>query len=872
MRVMPLIGLIVVLVFSACSSGGGKNSSKTVADLIPNQITFTSVTNADLNRDYTSPEQNITSISQAVTGTVTGGVAYVNSIEQNGSTFTLNAGDIIALKVRSSTQYGVSKTAVLQVGTMRALFTVTTSADITVSPFTFTDIVDANFSTTYTSNTITLSGLSDNTAVAASLSSGVLIHNGTVVDRNAEVRNGDTLAIRLTSGNQFGATIEATLNVGTVSDTFSISTHPRVKALIVNPPSWTMTNGQTHLFKASLIPANAKTGVTWKSSDATIASVDSSGLVSGHSTGSATITATADENSSIFQSVIVNVQSIASEANTTAIFYDGILWEVSEPQWYTKVADATQMAIGPGFGDEGNLTLPLVSSSGIGFTSSITMPSRYRFVGQQRKFDVFTFDAAKGESFQVDLYSAQGDPYMLALYGDDNNITEIDKDIFFDNDSGQLKSARLTLYDVPAGEHAILATTPTESGSYDANVVITRITQPKPNALTVSPTTLVLTRGETSKLAAYIQPEGARKDVSWSSLDTTVATVDTNGVVSAVGMGTTRIIATSDINSSVIGSMDIFVDIAAYLTYAGEYDTSGSVMDSVVSQDGTKAYIVDSVDGLKVIDVESNSSNYMKRIGYLSIVSHSEEIELSRDDNVTFLASGDSGVVITRISTPTAPSMIGSYATGYAGQSNKYAWALSITGDEERAFVATEVGVDVLDVSNNAAISLLDEFNMSGGTTYDIVLSSDNKRGFVAHGSAGVKVLNIQYPSTLSQIGSFSTVGSANDLAISKDDATLFVACGNAGLQVIDISNPTSPSSVTIYDTAGFAQGVTLSKDETKLYIADGTMGMLILDITDLNALRVVSAYNSAGDTHEVTLKDENVFLSDGGNGLVLLH
>lgn len=64
-----------------------------------------------------------------------------------------------------------------------------------------------------------------------------------------------------------------------------------------------------------------------------------------------------------------------------------------------------------------------------------------------------------------------------------------------------------------------------------------------PKSLTVSPQSLNLKLGGSSQLIASVLPEKSNSQISWSSTNSRVATVDSNGLVSAVGMGSATIIA-----------------------------------------------------------------------------------------------------------------------------------------------------------------------------------------------------------------------------------------------------------------------------------------------------------------------------------------
>jgi len=61
--------------------------------------------------------------------------------------------------------------------------------------------------------------------------------------------------------------------------------------------------------------------------------------------------------------------------------------------------------------------------------------------------------------------------------------------------------------------------------------------------LTVKPSQLVLAVGESTRLAALTEPEGANTAIAWTSSNTDVATVSTNGTVTAVDLGNATITA-----------------------------------------------------------------------------------------------------------------------------------------------------------------------------------------------------------------------------------------------------------------------------------------------------------------------------------------
>ena len=100
-----------------------------------------------------------------------------------------------------------------------------------------------------------------------------------------------------------------------------------------------------------------------------------------------------------------------------------------------------------------------------------------------------------------------------------------------------------TVTAVKMGTATITATT--RDGGKTATCKVT--VNPMPvDSITLNPTTLTLTRGETGKLTATVTPDNAdNKTVTWSSSDASVATVDNDGTVTAVKVGTATITATT---------------------------------------------------------------------------------------------------------------------------------------------------------------------------------------------------------------------------------------------------------------------------------------------------------------------------------------
>lgn len=150
-------------------------------------------------------------------------------------------------------------------------------------------------------------------------------------------------------------------------------------------------------------------------------------------------------------------------------------------------------------------------------------------------------------------------------------------------------------------------------------------------------TTATIPYGGTETLTATVAPDGATdKTVTWSSSDTTVATVDENGVVTAVALGTATITATAtngtaeDTDDDFSATCAVTVEKAdptvktapaavADLTYNGEPQ---DLITAGTSDDGTVQYAVVETDD----DDETSDYTIVKRDSVASLYSSDVEV------------------------------------------------------------------------------------------------------------------------------------------------------------------------------------------------------------------------------------------------------
>lgn len=216
---------------TAVVSVGGTDDTWSVttlpADTTPNAFSFTDQTGVALSTLTTSNSITISGINTTTPVSVTGASAQI-SINGGawGTSGNITSGQTLAVRLTSDAAPGAEKTATVSVGGVTSEWSVTTiGPDTTPSAFTFSDVTGANLSTLTTATAITIGGINTTTAVSVSGSGSPQISiNGGAWATSGNITNGQTLAVRLTSSAAFSTALSATVNVGGVTDNWSVTT------------------------------------------------------------------------------------------------------------------------------------------------------------------------------------------------------------------------------------------------------------------------------------------------------------------------------------------------------------------------------------------------------------------------------------------------------------------------------------------------------------------------------------------------------------------------------------------------------------------------------------------------------------------------
>lgn len=210
------------------------------ADTTPNAFSFTDQTNVALSTLTTSNTITISGINTGATVSVSGAGAQV-SINGGGwvTSGTILNGQSLQVRMTSAASPGAEQTAAVSVGGVIAEWSVTTvGPDTTPAAFTFTDLVNQELNTLLTSNVITISGINTTTPVSVTGTGAQVSINGGAWATSGNITNGQTLAVRLTSSSSNSTAMTATVNVGGVTDVWSVTTKAACAGKLVGGYCW----------------------------------------------------------------------------------------------------------------------------------------------------------------------------------------------------------------------------------------------------------------------------------------------------------------------------------------------------------------------------------------------------------------------------------------------------------------------------------------------------------------------------------------------------------------------------------------------------------------------------------------------------------
>lgn len=323
-----------------------------------------------------------------------------------------------------------------------------------------------------------------------------------------------------------------------------------VASITLNPTSLTLVEGGSQQISAVVAPTTATNkDITWSSDNSSVATVSGSGLVTAVAPGTAHIIATAADGSGKKASCNVTVESKAVPVTSITVAADAAeIWEGDKTavkatvspdgatdksvSWSSdNTAVATVDASGNVTGVKGGtatITATANDGSGVKGSCKITVKGLVKTI----TLDPATKTVLEGESFTIKATVAPDDAADKSL-----TWTSSDESVATVKDG-----AVVTL---KAGTATITATA-NDPGKASASCALTVNGKVKSISFDCGASANVW-KGEKLTIVATVEPATATdKTISWKSSNESVATVDANGIVTAVGNGEATITATAN--------------------------------------------------------------------------------------------------------------------------------------------------------------------------------------------------------------------------------------------------------------------------------------------------------------------------------------
>ena len=312
--------------------------------------------------------------------------------------------------------------------------------------------------------------------------------------------------------------------------------------------------GESRKLSATVKPSGATNKeVSWASSNESVATVDSNGNVKGLKEGSATITVTTKDGSKTATCKVTVSKPVSTIAVTgVSLNKTSLSLTVGESQSLSATVSPSNASDKSVSWKSSDTSVATVDGSGNvkavkAGTATITVTTKDGSKTATCKVTVKSSSVAVTSISlnKRDLYLSEGESEKLIVTFNPSDATN--KEVTWESDTPS-KATVDNNGNVKAVEvgTAIISVT-TKDGSKIARCLVhVSAAVISVTGVSVSPTSVTLAEGERKELTATVKPSNAtKKSVTWTSSNTTVATVSTSGLVTAKSAGTATITVTT---------------------------------------------------------------------------------------------------------------------------------------------------------------------------------------------------------------------------------------------------------------------------------------------------------------------------------------
>ena len=687
-----------------------------------------------------------------LTVTITGG-------SQSNNIISATVGDVIQLGIYANKSYtetpvwtsSITSTGyVSSSGLFAALAVGTTRIDLTVG-----DASDYVFITVGTQNQDPVVVTPQITSILIAGQMALTVGNDTSLTITAD--QDIPFTVNWTSSNNSIATVDGSgkvtaISTGVVNVTATLSTNTSITdtwTMVVqeSEPIITITNislsgdsnllvGNKTLFTVTFTPSGQTGNVTWSSSNNSIASVATSGLITGVGAGTATITATLTSNPSISATktiVVTSKPTSVTVSGATSIDVGSTTSLTATVLPTDTIKTVTWIS--------NNTSVATVSSTGVvtalapGLASIIvTSTIDTNIFG---RIDIVV-NAVLTPTLSLSISNSSinvGATTQITAVVTNTTNTGV---TYTSSNTGIATVSSSGLVTGIAAGSAIITGRLVVDNTVTSTVSVTVLAVNPIPTVSVSPTSTSVNVGATIQLTAST----TNTTVTWSSSNTSVATVSSSGLVTGVSAGSATITATSVVNTSVKATCALTVN-----------SVPTGTLNLVQSPSGTIAI---GASGYQ-ITLTNSSGTSVSRLECTFTSSNSSIATVSIYGTISALANGTTTITATH---PTYGSGTILLTVGTGGGTTPPVGSLSVTADPSASIPVGATGYQlyVRDSSDTSLSRLECTFTSSNSSVATV-----STYGGISALSAGSVIISVTHPTGGSGSISLTITSSGTD-------------------------------------------------------------------------------------------------------------
>ncbi|MCR5448495.1 MAG: leucine-rich repeat protein, partial [Solobacterium sp.] len=409
---------------------------------------------------------------------------------------------------------------------------------------------------------------------------------------------------------------------------------------------------------------------------------------------------------------------------------------------------------------------------------------------------IYHYDLVGISFADAEIYLSKGDEYLLEVIYDPENTTDDKTVVWATSDENVVKvddTGKLTAIDT--GTATVTATT--VDGKLSAECKVSVVVHAVSMTLSANDEE-ILHAGETLDVIVTLTPENAYEKLTWSSSDTSVATVDENGTVTALKSGTATItVSNEDGSLSASYSLIVAVDVTgvsldraeATLRINGEAKESVQLVATILPSDATITQIKWTSSDPSVATVDGDGLVTTVSGGNAVITAETEDGGYTAECQVTVIVS-ESGMKIYMINEAGEEETVTEAEMNIGETKQLFTKALSENGTSQN-LTWDSSNSEIASIDENGLVTAKSE-GISTITVKDDLGNTASCNITVMPQNVYVKNIDPSYTYTGSAIKPEISVYDSGTLLTPKTDYTVTYKNTTKAYHVEDPDNPTA--------------------------------------------------------------------------------